>query len=318
MLRIAGAVVVIVGASSGIGRAAAQLFARNGARLVLASRRQDTLALVVAECERLGAQAIAVPTDVTDAVAVKHLAEAALARFGRVDVWINNAGVGVVGRFEEVPAEVHDQTIRINLMGEMHGAHAVLPIFKRQGTGVLINTLSVGSWVPAPFAVSYSASKFGLRGFSEALRAELQDWPGIHVCDVFPGFVDTPGLRHGGNYTGRRIGAGGPLSSPFEVAEAMLSLARRPHGAATVGMTARVLRAANAVAPAPLRWAAARLMGRALRRADRAGVSEGNLFAAPPDHDVYGGFRKDSSLRLPKGAWMAAAGIVGFWLARRR
>jgi short-subunit dehydrogenase len=318
MPRIQGAVVVIAGASSGIGRATAQLLARNDAQLVLASRRADTLEAVRAECERLGAEAIAVPTDVTDAEAVKRLAEAARARFGRIDVWINNAGVGVIGPFEAVPAESHAQTIRINLLGQVNGAHAVLPIFKAQRQGVLINTLSIGSWVPTPFAASYAASKAGLRGFTESLRAELQDWPDIHVCDVFPSVVDTPGLRHGANHSGHKIEVGGPITSPFEVAEAIASLIREPRNAAVVGLAAQAMRLAATLAPAPLRWAAGKMMRKGLSSAPKAAVSDGNLFTAPADHDVYGGFRKEAAIRVPPKAWMAAAGIIGFWLARRR
>jgi short-subunit dehydrogenase len=318
MPRIQGAVIVIAGASSGIGRATAQLLARNDASLVLASRRADTLETVRAECERLGAEAIAVPTDVTDAEAVKHLAEAARARFGRIDVWINNAGVGAIGPFEEVPAEAHAQTIRTNLLGQVNGAHAVLPIFKSQRAGVLINTLSIGSWVPTPFAASYAASKAGLRAFTESLRAELQDWPDIHVCDVFPGIVDTPGLRHGANHSGHRIDVGGPITSPFEVAETIASLIREPRNTAVVGLAAQAMRVAAHLAPAPLRWVTGKMMRKGLSSAPRAAVSDGNLFAAPADHDVYGGFRKEASIRIPAKAWMAAAGILGFWLARRR
>ena len=318
MPRIPGAVVVIAGASSGIGRATAQRLAREGAHLVLASRRADTLAEVVSECARLGAEAIAVPTDVTDAAAVQALAEAARARFGRIDVWINNAGVGVVGPFDEVPAESHAQTIRINLLGQVNGAHAALPVFKRQRHGVLVNTLSIGSFVPTPYAASYAASKAGLRGFTESLRAELQDWPGIHVCDVYPAIVDTPGLRHAANHSGHRIGAGGPISSPFEVAEAILSLIRHPRDAALVGWSARAIRLAAAIAPGPVRWASGRMMRKGLESAPKAPPTDGNLFAAPGDHGVYGGFRTEPAVRVPPKAWMAAAGVLVFWLARRR
>ena len=313
MPRIQGSVVVIAGASSGIGRATAQHLARHGAHLVLASRRAETLEVVRGECERLGAEVIAVPTDVTDAAAV---------RFGRIDVWINNAGVGTVGPFDEVPIEEHEQTIRTNLLGQVNGAHAALPVFKRQGNGVLINLLSIGTWVPTPFASSYAASKAGLRGFTESLRAELQDRPDIHVCDVFPSVVDTPGLRHGANHTGHRIEVGGPITSPFEVAEAVASLIRRPRDSAVIGVAAWASRLAAAVAPKPLRWAVGVVMKRGLSigaKGDgaRAEGSAGNLFAAPEDHAVYGGFRKKPAVKIPPKAWMAAAGIIGFWLARR-
>lgn len=318
MPRIQGSVVVIAGASSGIGRATAQLLAREGAHLVLASRREDTLGTVRAECERLGAEAIAVPTDVGDAEAVKRLAEAARARFGRIDVWINNAGVGVIGPFEEVPAEAHERTIRTNLLGQINGAHAVLPIFKGQRQGVLVNTLSIGSWVPTPFASSYAASKRGLRGFTESLRGELHDWPDIQVCDIFPSVVDTPGLRHGANHTGHRINVGGPMTSPFEVAEAIASVIRRPRNAVPVGLMAAGLRVLATLAPAPMRWAAGVMLKKGIGSAPPAGISDGNLFHAPADHGVYGGFSTGAAIKVPPKAWLAAAGIIGFLILRRR
>lgn len=318
MPRISGAVVVIAGASSGIGRATAQLLARRGAHLVLASRRADTLETVREECERLGAEAIAFPTDVTDAGAVQQLAEAARIRFGRIDVWINNAGIGAIGPFEEVPVEAHAQTVRTNLLGGIHGAHAVLPVFKRQRHGVLISTLSIGSWVPTPFAASYAASKAGARAFTESLRAELQDWADIHVCDVFPAVVDTPGLSHGANHTGHRIEVGGPVTSPFVVAEAIASLIEEPRNAAVVGPAAWAMRLASTVAPGPLRWAMGKVMRRGLGQAPRAGASDGNLFAAPADHEVYGGLRKEAAFKVPPKAWLTLAGIAAFLFARRR
>ena len=318
MPRISGAVVVIAGASSGIGRATAQLLARRGAHLVLASRRADTLETVREECERLGAEAIAFPTDVTDAGAVQQLAEAARIRFGRIDVWINNAGIGAIGPFEEVPVEAHAQTVRTNLLGGIHGAHAVLPVFKRQRHGVLISTLSIGSWVPTPFAASYAASKAGARAFTESLRAELQDWADIHVCDVFPAVVDTPGLSHGANHTGHRIEVGGPVTSPFVVAETIASLIEEPRNAAVVGPAAWAMRLASTVAPGPLRWAMGKVMRRGLGQAPRAGASDGNLFAAPADHEVYGGLRKEAAFKVPPKAWLTLAGIAAFLFARRR
>jgi short-subunit dehydrogenase len=114
-----------------------------------------------------------VPTDVGDPEAVRQLARRAIDAFGKIDIWVNNAGVGAVGRFVDTPIELHDQVVRTNLFGYLHGAHAVLPHFVERGRGVLINNLSFGAWVPAPFAAAYSASKFGLRGLTEALRAEL-------------------------------------------------------------------------------------------------------------------------------------------------
>ncbi|MEP6589465.1 MAG: SDR family NAD(P)-dependent oxidoreductase, partial [Polaromonas sp.] len=126
----APAVVVLTGASSGIGRATALAFAREGAHLVLAARGLEALDKVAAECEMLGAQALAVPADVTDADSMRGLASAAIERFGPIDVWINNVGIGAVGAFDATPIEAHQRVIEANLIGHMNGAHAVLPHFR--------------------------------------------------------------------------------------------------------------------------------------------------------------------------------------------
>src|SRR6185369_7358476 len=122
-------VVVITGASSGIGKASARLFAEHGARLVLAARRKNLLNDLVDELEDLGAEAIAVEADVSEKDEVQDVAKQAIKRFGRIDVWVNNAGVGAVGRFDEIPLNEHDQLIRTNLMGVIYGSSAALKHF---------------------------------------------------------------------------------------------------------------------------------------------------------------------------------------------
>lgn len=245
-----GKTVVITGASSGAGRAMAYAFARLGSHVVLAARRLEALEEVVTECEELGGKATAVQTDVTDAGAVRRLAESAVSFGGQIDVWINNAGVLAAGEFTETPIEVHDQVIRINLMGYIHGAHAVLPYFKEQQHGILINNISVGGWFPVPYAVGYSASKFGLRGFSEALRSELVKWPAIHVCNLFPAFLDTPGIQHAGNFTGRVLRPAPPVYDPQRVARAVVALVKHPVNSTTIGSVASLLRLGHLLLPA--------------------------------------------------------------------
>ncbi len=233
MPKLHGVSVVITGASSGIGKATALAFAREGANVTLASRDGKKLAAVAALCERQGGQAHYSESDVADARAMRAVAQAAVKRFGRVDVWVNNAGIGAVGRFTDVPVEAHDQVISTNLMGYLHGSHAVLPYFMARHAGVLINVISFAAIVGPPFGASYTATKFGLRGLSESLRAELQDEPGIHICDVFPGFVDTPGVGHAGNYTGHRLNAKAP-DRPEQVADAIVRLSCTPFVAMTL------------------------------------------------------------------------------------
>jgi len=264
---VSGKIVVITGASSGIGRATARLFAENGARLVLAARRGDVLRDVVQECEGIGGQAIAVPRDVTDPAAVESLAEAAMAAFGGIDVWVNNAGTGVFGPFIEAGIELNRQVIEINLLGAMHGAAAVLPIFLRQGHGVLINNISMGGWAPAPFAAAYTASKFGLRGFTACLRQELKDQEDIHVCGVFPSIIDTPGFIHGANVSGRALSPKGVIYAPEDVAETIVGLVGRPRGEVAVGWPARAGQVAYALAPGLTEY----LTGAAIRRYLRSG-----------------------------------------------
>jgi len=306
-------VVVLTGASSGIGHATALAFAREGAHLVLAARGAPALAEVAAECDLLDAQTLSVPTDVTDAQAVRALAEAAIARFGHIDVWINNVGVGAVGAFDTTPIESHRRVIEANLIGHLHGAHAVLPHFRRRGRGTLINMISAGGWAVAPYAAAYTASKFGLRGLSEALRAELAPLPAVHVCELYPTFVDTPGLQNGANYTGRRLRPPPPVLDPREVADTLVALSHRPRPVTTLGSVALPGRLAHALAPQLTGRLTVRLADRALRRADTVPVTDGNLFAPSQAHGIDGGYRTLATRAAPVAA-AALLGTVGLGL----
>lgn len=183
-------VFLITGASAGIGAAFAEEVGRRGAAVVLVARRVDRLQELAA---RVGPLAHVVPADVTVRAEVEAALRSALARFGRVDVWVNNAGRGLTRSFEQLTDEDVDAMVRDNLKSALYGMQAVLPHFKDRRRGVLVNVSSMLSRAPlAPSRSAYSASKAALNALAEALRLELAaDWPDLHVVTVMPGVVAT-------------------------------------------------------------------------------------------------------------------------------
>lgn len=195
-----GKVVVITGASGGIGAALAAEVGRRGARPVLAARRERELDAAAAAA---GREALAVVADVTRRDQVQRILERALERFGQVDVWVNNAGRGITRLVSELRDEDVDEMMRVNLMSALYGMQVVLPHFQERGAGHIINLSSMLGRVPFfPPRSAYSAAKHALNALTAALRLELRErWPGIHVSTVSPGVVATEfGLRalHGG------------------------------------------------------------------------------------------------------------------------
>ena len=236
-------VVVITGATSGIGRATAHAFARRGASLVLGARRQQVLERTAEECRGLGADVLAFPLDVADEEAVRALADAAVQRFGRIDVWVNNASVAVWGRVDEIPTPDIRRVIDVNLFGYVYGARAVLPVFRAQGSGVLINVGSVVSRVTVPYAAPYVMSKHAVRVLGGVIRQELatEGVKGVHVSTVMPGTIDTPFFDHSGNYLGRSLRAMPPVYTPERVARTIVHCARFPRREVFVGNSARAM-----------------------------------------------------------------------------
>ncbi len=185
--NIAGKVVVITGASGGLGEATARRLAAAGARLVLGARRLPRIEALAAE---LGADAIAVQTDVTQAAEVRHLVDAAVARFGRLDVMLNNAGIMPHSPLERLKVEDWDRTIDVNLRGVLHGIAAALPQMQRQKSGHVINVSSVAGQTVRPGGAVYSATKTAVRMLSEGLRREVKPW-NIRTTVISPGAVAT-------------------------------------------------------------------------------------------------------------------------------
>lgn len=291
--KAAGKTVVITGASSGAGWAMATELAKEGAQLVLAARRTEALAEVAEECEELGAKVWTVYTDMREANSVIALAAATIEYAGGIDVWINNAGVLAVGKLEDVPPEVNESVILTNLIGYVHGARAVLPYFKAQGYGCLINNISIGAWLPTPYMAAYSASKFGLDGFTRALRGELRGYPHIHTCNLYPGFLDTPGIQHAANYTGSELTPAPPLTDPAEVAKAVVGLTQHPRNTTTVGIFPHLMRLAFRTMPALTVNLTATLLDTYLKRASRTDLTSGNVLN-PVQYGVgaHGGWKK--------------------------
>lgn len=290
-------VVVITGASSGIGRATALAFAQGGAAVVLAARRAGMLEDVARECEAAGGTALAVPTDVTDEAQVEALGRAALERFGRVDVWFNNAGVGAFGRLESIPTDAWKRVIETNLFGYLHGAKVAMRQFRAQRRGVLVQNASIVGRTAKPDGTPYATSKFAIRGFSEALRQEVLDEPGIQVCTVLPSVIDTPFFQHAANYSGRCVQAAPPVYTAEEVALAVVSLVDRPQAELIVGGFGQMAAAQARLAPMFSTWATGRMLHTGFLSAEPSGDSAGALFTPAEDaHQVDGGWRARAGL----------------------
>ncbi|MFI8696614.1 SDR family NAD(P)-dependent oxidoreductase [Dietzia maris] len=231
--------VVIVGASSGFGRGAAVRLAELGANVVIAARRADVLDEVVREAQ--GGNVVAAPTDVSDAGAVEELAATAVERFGRIDAWVNNVGVGALGLFWDIPIKDHARVIEVNLTGLVYGAHVALRRFISQGAGTLVNVGSIDSEVPLAYQSSYAATKAGVLSLSRSLNEELRiaGWQDtIKVGTIMPWAVDTPWWTHAANYTGHapRMAA---MDDPAIVVDAIVAACRDPKEEQPVGPKAR-------------------------------------------------------------------------------
>ncbi|WAS89770.1 SDR family NAD(P)-dependent oxidoreductase [Nannocystis punicea] len=277
-------VAVVTGASSGLGRATAYRLAERGCRVAVAARRVDELERTAAGCGERGGQALVVPTDVTREDAVMRLADTTLSTWGRIDVWINNAGVTLFAPLEGGALADHRRVLETNLFGAIHGARAVVPVFRRQRRGTLINIGSVLSKIGHPFVPSYVISKFAVHGLTEALRVELAEYPDIHVCTAFPYAIDTPHFQVAANDLGRHVHAMPPVQSPEKVARAVVDLVDHPRRQSFVPKIAELGLVIHRFFPRTLERLLYRALGRFHLGAGEPPV-EGNLFR-PADEDA--------------------------------
>src|SRR3954469_25056665 len=222
-------VVVIVGASSGIGRETALRFAERGSKVVVAARSESGLASLVKEIEARSGQGAYAVCDVSDFEQVKAVAETAVQTFGRIDAWVNVAAVSVYARFEETSPEEFRRVIEINYLGQVHGSLAALPHLRQTGQGALIAISSVESIVSLPLHSSYSASKHAVEGAMDALRRELMaEGAPISVTSIKPGTINTPFFNNSLNKMDVKPKGPPPIYQPKVVADCVLYAAEHP------------------------------------------------------------------------------------------
>ena len=243
-------VVVITGASSGIGRETAITFGAKGASVVLAARNETALKEAASEIELNGGRAHVVVTDVAEWPQVERLAQAAVDTYGRIDTWINNAAVSEYATVEQATIEEIDRIIQVNLMGVIYGMKAALPHLKRQDEGTIINISSALGVRSVPLQAAYSAAKHGIIGFGEALRMELEhEGSNVKVTTILPSSINTPFFEHARSKIGAHPQPIPPVYEPSAVAEAIVFAAERPRRQIYVGAAGKMIDVLQHISP---------------------------------------------------------------------
>jgi NAD(P)-dependent dehydrogenase (short-subunit alcohol dehydrogenase family) len=298
-------VIVITGASSGIGLATARLAAEEGACVVLAARSDEGLWQAAEAIRAGGGEVATVIADVAAERELRQVAEVALHRFGALDTWVNNAGVSVYGRIEEVPLEDQRRVFETNYWGTVHGCRVALEHLRRRG-GALINIGSILSERAFPLQGAYSASKHAIKGFTDALRMELMhDGAPVSVTLIKPAAIDTPYVYHARNYLPMRPQNPPPLYAPDVVAKAILHAAEHPVRELTVGGSGRMLEALDHWLPGITDRVMARVLPRLQqsRKPARARSAAGLYDAAGDGRERSG----EAAFVLERSAYTAAA-----------
>jgi len=316
-----GAVVVITGGSSGIGHATALAFARRGARVVIASRGGDALGRVLRELKAKGAEGLAIPADVSQWHDVERIAHETISRFGRIDVWINDAAVAEWAFIDEMTPEEMSRVVDVNVLGVMYGVRAALPHLKRSG-GVIINVASALADRAIPLLSTYSASKAAVKSFSDSLRMELKAMQAnVDVVTILPSSINTPFYRWGPSKLGVRPHPVSVIYPPQLVADAIVSAAERPQREIFVGVMGKLLSVAERISPRMMDWYM--LQRRNMFRQQYSSLrdaGESNLFHSPDESAIDGPFadetRKTSvytkAIELhPAVRRVVAAGVMG-------
>ena len=325
-------VMVITGADSGIGLATAYAAAERGARLVLCSRNEEELRRVADQIAAQGGEAVWFACDVADELAMRELAEVAVREFGRIDTWVNNAGVSVYGEIERVPLDDARRIFETNYWGTVHGSLAAVPYLSQEG-GALINVGSIVSDRAMPLQGHYSASKHAVKAFTDALRMELRhEGVPVSVTLVKPGAIDTPYPEHARNYMDAEARHPAPVYVPEVVADAIIECAEHPIPSVTVGGGGRMFAMMGLLAPRLTDRFMEAAMFRQQQRKKPGRLPQEEALYAPPTvtsgmtrGDQPGHVRKSSlytQASLHRGATLGMlaglAGLgVGLMLARR-
>lgn len=282
-------ILVITGASSGIGLATARRAAAEGAVVVLVARNGEALQQAVDEITGAGGAAICHVADVADRAELQKVADETIARFGRFDTWVNNAGVSIWGRLEEVSDDDHRRLFDTNFWGLVYGSLIAAKHFKEQGGGAIVNVGSVASDMALPLQGMYSATKHAVKGFTDALRIELKEENApVSVTLIKPSAIDTPFPHHAKNYTDREPKLPSPVYSPEEVAHAILHAAVHGGRDIFVGASGKLMSLVNKNMPRLMDWGAAQSSAQQLSQ-EPPRQPDGALHHAGADGYVRGG-----------------------------
>ena len=315
--RLEDQVMVITGATSGIGLATAKRAAQRGTRVVLCSRNEPELRETAAQIKGDGGSARAVVADVSRLEDVERLARSAVEEYGTLDTWVNNAGVSFYGRLTEVALEDMRQLFEVNFWGMVHGARTAIPHLRRHG-GALINIGSVVSDRAIPLQGTYSASKHAVKGFTDALRMELEEeGASVSVTLIKPSAIDTPYFKHAKNYMEVQPKPPAPVYAPEVVANAILRAAEHPVRDITIGGGGRFLSAMGTALPRLTDFYMERAMFSSQRSNVPAGEQPGNLYEPSGEENLergdYAGHVMESSVytqaTLSPGRMLLAAGV---------
>jgi NAD(P)-dependent dehydrogenase (short-subunit alcohol dehydrogenase family) len=243
-------VVVVTGATSGIGRATALLFAKKGAKVVVSGRHKQELETLTDEIRQNMGHATSVPADVTDFEQVKELADKTADVYGRIDTWVHIPGVMMYARFEETKPEEFKRMLEVNLLGQIYGAKAALPYLKRGDGGALIHISSIEAVRSLPYQSAYAASKHGMVGFLDALRLELKDEGArVSVTNIKPAGINTPLYDKALTRLGVKPRPVPPIYEPEDVAKVIIYAAQRPVRELTVGGAGKALGVTQLLSP---------------------------------------------------------------------